>query len=134
MASEAPSLQELYRPWYCPRPRYEGISSYSKLYFNEFIKSSNIPDDPKNTYLKTLENSENLKLFRADILDPESLTSAIRGCEGVFHSACPVPAEKMQDPEARTHVIDYRTLFRSIETFMFGNILHLLGTSVSACS
>ncbi|KAF6166028.1 hypothetical protein GIB67_012925, partial [Kingdonia uniflora] len=37
--------------------------------------------------------SKNLKLFKADLLDYNSLHAAIEGCIGVFHVACPVPSE-----------------------------------------
>ncbi|EEE69966.1 hypothetical protein OsJ_29856 [Oryza sativa Japonica Group] len=48
------------------------------------------PDDPKNAFLKQLENAtENLQLFKADVLDGGSLTAAFAGCEGVFHPATP---------------------------------------------
>ncbi|CAA7397994.1 unnamed protein product [Spirodela intermedia] len=57
------------------------------------------PIDPKNVHLKRLENAANLKLFKADLLDYESLSAAIAGCEGVFHAACPVPLGKTLDPE-----------------------------------
>ncbi|XP_015610688.1 cinnamoyl-CoA reductase 1-like isoform X2 [Oryza sativa Japonica Group] len=58
------------------------------------------PDDPKNAFLKQLENAtENLQLFKADVLDGGSLTAAFAGCEGVFHPATPVPEEQMVDPE-----------------------------------
>ncbi|XP_078439343.1 cinnamoyl-CoA reductase 1-like [Wolffia australiana] len=57
------------------------------------------PDDPKNTHLRKLDNAENLHLFKADLLDYESLSAAIAGCEGVFHVACPVPVQDFADPE-----------------------------------
>ncbi|XP_078439509.1 cinnamoyl-CoA reductase 2-like [Wolffia australiana] len=57
------------------------------------------PSDPKNAHLKNLENAENLKLFKADLLDYYSLMSAIDGCEGVFHTACPVPPGQVKNPE-----------------------------------
>ncbi|KAF2916829.1 cinnamoyl-CoA reductase 1 [Oryza sativa Japonica Group] len=58
------------------------------------------PDDPKNAFLKQLENApENLQLFEADVLDCGSLTAAFAGCEGVFHLATPVPEEKIVDPQ-----------------------------------
>ncbi|XP_038717374.1 cinnamoyl-CoA reductase 2-like [Tripterygium wilfordii] len=50
------------------------------------------PEDDKNTHLKKLEHAEeNLKLFKADLLDYDGLCIAIAGCSGVFHIACPVP-------------------------------------------
>ncbi|KAG6467869.1 hypothetical protein ZIOFF_072433 [Zingiber officinale] len=51
------------------------------------------PSDPKNAHLKELHPSatENLQLFKANLLDYESVASAIAGCEGVFHVASPVP-------------------------------------------
>uniref|UniRef100_A0A0E0ETK7 NAD-dependent epimerase/dehydratase domain-containing protein n=1 Tax=Oryza meridionalis TaxID=40149 RepID=A0A0E0ETK7_9ORYZ len=55
------------------------------------------PDDPKNAFLKQLENAtENLQLFKADVLDGGSLTAAFAGCEGVFHPATPVPEQQMK--------------------------------------
>ncbi|XP_010913861.1 cinnamoyl-CoA reductase 1-like [Elaeis guineensis] len=58
------------------------------------------PSDEKNAHLKKLENaSENLQLFKADLLDYHAITSAIAGCEGVFHVASPVPAAKVPNPE-----------------------------------
>ncbi|KQJ95897.1 cinnamoyl-CoA reductase 2 [Brachypodium distachyon] len=55
------------------------------------------PDDvAKNAHLTALDGAaERLSLFRADLLDQESLAAAFRGCEGVFHTACPVT----EDPE-----------------------------------
>ncbi|CAI9296356.1 unnamed protein product [Lactuca saligna] len=58
------------------------------------------PQDEKNAHLKSLENaSENLKLFKADLLDYKSLTAAIAGCNGVFHTASPVPSSSVPNPE-----------------------------------
>ncbi|KMZ74251.1 putative Cinnamoyl-CoA reductase [Zostera marina] len=58
------------------------------------------PHDEKNRHLKKLDKAvENLKLFKADLLDCDSLLSPIAGCEGVFHTACPVPRSKLSDPE-----------------------------------
>ncbi|OAY64439.1 Cinnamoyl-CoA reductase 1, partial [Ananas comosus] len=49
------------------------------------------PDDPKNAHLRELDGAaDRLVLLRADLLDPESLEAAFRGCDGVFHTACPV--------------------------------------------
>ncbi|KAK1631959.1 hypothetical protein QYE76_006274 [Lolium multiflorum] len=59
------------------------------------------PCDPKNVHLKQLDRaSDNLHLFKADVLDCETLTRAFEGCEGVFHLATPVPEDKIIDPEA----------------------------------
>ncbi|KAK2660981.1 hypothetical protein Ddye_007514 [Dipteronia dyeriana] len=50
------------------------------------------PSDNKNAHLMKLEKaSENLKLFKTDLLDYEVLCAAIDGCVGVFHIASPVP-------------------------------------------
>ncbi|KAJ9673232.1 hypothetical protein PVL29_023063 [Vitis rotundifolia] len=50
------------------------------------------PSDEKYSHLKKLEKaSENLKLFKADLLEYNTLCSAIAGCDGVFHVASPVP-------------------------------------------
>ncbi|KAJ4964314.1 hypothetical protein NE237_024253 [Protea cynaroides] len=58
------------------------------------------PGDVKNAHLKKLDNaSENLQLFKADLLDCRSLLLAIAGCDGVFHVASPVPSGTVQNPE-----------------------------------
>ncbi|KAG6467870.1 hypothetical protein ZIOFF_072434 [Zingiber officinale] len=61
------------------------------------------PSDPKNAHLKELHPTatDNLKLFKVDLLDYESVASAIAGCEGVFHVASPVPSTRVPNPEAK---------------------------------
>ncbi|KAF8665209.1 hypothetical protein HU200_054105 [Digitaria exilis] len=49
------------------------------------------PGDSRNAHLHELEGAkEKLSLLRADLMDPESLRAAFRGCHGVFHVASPV--------------------------------------------
>ncbi|XP_074358579.1 cinnamoyl-CoA reductase 1-like isoform X2 [Apium graveolens] len=49
-------------------------------------------DEKKNGHLQNLEYaSENLQLFKTDLLEHEGLCAAIDGCKGVFHVASPVP-------------------------------------------
>ncbi|KAK8950495.1 Tetraketide alpha-pyrone reductase 1 [Platanthera guangdongensis] len=56
------------------------------------------PDNEKNDHLKKLDMaSENLQLFKADVLSYGELFEAIQGCEGVFHVASPVPGFKRTD-------------------------------------
>ncbi|XP_059636469.1 cinnamoyl-CoA reductase 1-like [Cornus florida] len=59
-------------------------------------------DEKKNGHLKKLKNAtENLQLFKTDLLDYEGLCAAIAGCTGVLHVACPVPAVRdVPNPEA----------------------------------
>jgi hypothetical protein len=58
--------------------------------------------DVKNAHLSEFENaSKNLRLFKADLLDYNSICSAVGGCIGVFHVASPVPWNKVANPEAR---------------------------------
>nr|CAB3453804.1 unnamed protein product [Digitaria exilis] len=53
------------------------------------------PCNPKNAHLRLLEGApERLLLFKADVLDRDALAAAIAGCQGVFHVASPVPADK----------------------------------------
>lgn len=60
------------------------------------------PCDEKNAHLKKLENAtENLQLFKADLLEFEGFVAAISGCTGVFHVACPVPSDTDPNSEAR---------------------------------
>lgn len=51
------------------------------------------PDDKqKNGHLMELKGAkERLIIVKGDILDYNSLFAAINGCDGVFHTACPVP-------------------------------------------
>ncbi|KAK3130422.1 hypothetical protein QOZ80_6BG0493250 [Eleusine coracana subsp. coracana] len=59
------------------------------------------PSDPKNAHLMQLDQApENLHLFKADMLDYDTVTPAVEGCEGVFHLATPVPEDKIGDPDA----------------------------------
>lgn len=59
-------------------------------------------DDEKNGHLKKLDKaSENLQVFKADLLDMQGLCEAFAGCTGVFHIACPVPPGRVPNPEAR---------------------------------
>lgn len=52
---------------------------------------STLSDDPKNDHLRALDGAaDRLTLYRADLLDPDSLAAAFAGCEGVFHAASPV--------------------------------------------
>lgn len=63
---------------------------------------SNIVGDDKNSHLTKLEKAaENLKLFKANLLDYDSLRAAITGCNGVFHVASPVPSTSVQNPEVK---------------------------------
>uniref|UniRef100_A0ACD5Y830 Uncharacterized protein n=1 Tax=Avena sativa TaxID=4498 RepID=A0ACD5Y830_AVESA len=56
--------------------------------------------EKKTGHLRSLENaSENLKLFKADLLDYDAMAAAIAGCHGVFHVASPVPSSNLTDPE-----------------------------------
>ena len=46
-------------------------------------------EDGKYEHLRELEGAEErLEIVKADILDYQSLVSALRGCHGVFHMAC----------------------------------------------
>lgn len=50
-----------------------------------------LPDDPKNTHLKNFQGAkEKLTLWKADVLDFQSLREAIKACHGVFHTASPL--------------------------------------------
>ncbi|XP_020177693.1 phenylacetaldehyde reductase [Aegilops tauschii subsp. strangulata] len=63
------------------------------------------PCDSKNAHLMQLDGAaENLRLFKADVLDSAALAAAVEGCEGVFHVASPVPADKIVDPESEVMV------------------------------
>lgn len=57
--------------------------------------------DDKNVHLRNLDNVVGkLELFKADLLDYDSISAAIKGCNGVFHVASPVPPASVPNPEA----------------------------------
>ena len=65
------------------------------------------PRDPKNAFLTELDGAPaNLRLFKADMLDYETVAAAFAGCEGVFHVATPVPDQKMVDPQASANSLN----------------------------
>ncbi|XP_022855354.1 cinnamoyl-CoA reductase 2-like [Olea europaea var. sylvestris] len=58
------------------------------------------PADDKNVHLRNLDNVVGkLELFKADLLDYDSISAAIKGCNGVFHVASPVPPASVPNPE-----------------------------------
>jgi len=58
------------------------------------------PGASKNAHLKALEGAgERLQLLKADLLEYNSVVSAVAGCEGVFHVASPVPSGRSSNPE-----------------------------------
>ncbi|KAI0492390.1 hypothetical protein KFK09_026661 [Dendrobium nobile] len=58
------------------------------------------PSNEKNDHLKKLDKAtENLQLFKADLLDYNTVEAAISGCEGVFHVASPVILSGISNPE-----------------------------------
>uniref|UniRef100_A0A7N0UTQ2 NAD-dependent epimerase/dehydratase domain-containing protein n=1 Tax=Kalanchoe fedtschenkoi TaxID=63787 RepID=A0A7N0UTQ2_KALFE len=58
------------------------------------------PSDQKYAHLWTLDKAaENLKVFKADLLDYQSILTALEGCDGVFHVASPVPSSSVPNPE-----------------------------------
>ncbi|KAK7854152.1 cinnamoyl-coa reductase 2, partial [Quercus suber] len=67
------------------------------LLSNNYIVHATVrqPGDVKNAHLSEFENaSTNLRLFKAELLDYDSICSAVEGCIGVFHVASPVPVPK----------------------------------------
>ncbi|KAM3324018.1 hypothetical protein P3S67_005169 [Capsicum chacoense] len=86
-------------------PTYSGSLSAPRLFFFFFymigIDYGLCSADPKNSHMRELEGAkERLTLCRADLLDCQSLREAIYGCDGVFHTACPVTddPEQMLEP------------------------------------
>lgn len=74
------------------------VSALIFLFFFHFF----FVDDVKNNHLKKLEeSSDRLKLFKADLLNYDSILMAVRGCNGVFHVASPVPSSSVPNPEVR---------------------------------
>ncbi|KAK6939175.1 hypothetical protein RJ641_028706 [Dillenia turbinata] len=58
-----------------------------------------------NTLHKLDITPENLKLFKAELLDYDSLFADMKGCDGVFHVASPVPPTSV--PSTTGHIIRF---------------------------
>ncbi|XP_026658471.1 cinnamoyl-CoA reductase 1-like [Phoenix dactylifera] len=83
---------------------YVGSWLVKLLLSKDFIVHGTVrdPSDGKNAHLQKLEKaSDNLQLFKADMLNYDDVASAIAGCEGVFHVASPVISTKVPDPEVQ---------------------------------
>ncbi|KAI8017000.1 Cinnamoyl-CoA reductase 2 [Camellia lanceoleosa] len=77
------------------------------------IKASSEPplktvgNEEKNGHLKKLENAtENLKLFKIDMLEYEGLCSAIAGCTSVIHLTSPTPFEHIPIPNPEVEFVE----------------------------
>ncbi|CAN6182776.1 unnamed protein product [Urochloa humidicola] len=93
------------------------------------------PSDPKNAFLMQLDGaSENLRLFRADVLDFYTLTAAFAGCEGVFHPATPVPGDKIVDPEKELMDPTVKGTWNVLEACSATNVQKLIVVSSVAAS
>lgn len=79
--------------------------------------------DDKHAHLNKLDGAtDNLKLFRADLLDYDSLLSAVEGCTGVFHVACPVMTSPLVNPEARSYNNSQQTYVPSCLALFFYSV------------
>ena len=79
-------------------------------------------EDDKYSHLKKLEkSSKNLKLFKADLLDFDSLHAAIEGCHEVFHVASPVPSTTVLNREVRALLL-LAIVISSYNEFIYKNI------------
>jgi len=55
--------------------------------------------------------SQNLTLFRADLLNYDSILSAIAGCAAVFHVASPVPSTVVPNPQANLIISFFNIIY-----------------------
>lgn len=59
-----------------------------------------LKDEKETKHLEALEGAESrLRLFEIDLLNYDSIVSAVTGTTGVFHLASPCIVEKVDDPE-----------------------------------
>ncbi|GAV66565.1 Epimerase domain-containing protein, partial [Cephalotus follicularis] len=60
----------------------------------------NIKDERETKHLEALQGAETrLRLFQIDLLDYDSILTAINGCDGVFHLASPCIVDPVNDPQ-----------------------------------
>ncbi|KAL6844763.1 hypothetical protein ACP4OV_025422 [Aristida adscensionis] len=91
------------------------------------------PSDPKNAFLKQLDGAAaRLRLFKADVLDGDALAAAVAGCEGVFHTACPVPSEKVADPESEVLAPAVRGTLNILQACSANNVKKVVVVSSTA--
>ncbi|XP_028768596.1 tetraketide alpha-pyrone reductase 2 isoform X2 [Neltuma alba] len=66
------------------------------------------PDDlGKHGFLSDLSGAkERLSIFKADLLDEGSFHEAVKGVDGVFHTASPLPLSLTHDDNVQTALID----------------------------
>lgn len=59
-----------------------------------------VEDEKETKHLEALEGAESrLRLFEIDLLDYESIVSAVTGASGVFHLASPCIVDQVHDPD-----------------------------------
>ena len=76
------------------------LHAHLLLNFCTLLILLSLAGDAKVACLAQLDGApENLRLFKANMLDYDTVAAAFAGCEGVFHVATPVPEQKMVDPQ-----------------------------------
>ncbi|KAM4122435.1 hypothetical protein ACB094_01G083300 [Castanea mollissima] len=84
-----------------------GAGGFIGSWVVNLLLSNDYVGDAKYAHLNKFENaSNNLRLFKADLLDYSSIRSAVEGCIGVFHVASPVPSTTITNPEARIKLVE----------------------------
>ncbi|CAI9115297.1 OLC1v1016163C1 [Oldenlandia corymbosa var. corymbosa] len=73
-------------------------SSRADHHLHRFLPCLILPQNEKYAHLKKLGHKK-LKLVKADLVDYQSICSAINGCHGVFHVASPVPSTSVPNPQ-----------------------------------
>ncbi|KAJ6409357.1 hypothetical protein OIU84_008950 [Salix udensis] len=57
-------------------------------------------DEKETKHLESLEGANTrLRLYQIDLLDYDSIVTAINGCAGVFHLASPCTVDQVHDPQ-----------------------------------
>lgn len=65
-----------------------------------FFCFANPENENETKHLQALKGAERrLHLFQMDLLDYDSITTAIKGTKGVFHVATPVILHPVPDPQ-----------------------------------
>lgn len=85
-------------------------------------------DDEKETkHLLGLEGAESrLRLYQIDLLDYDSIVSAITGAVGVFHLASPCIVDEVKDPEVGSRTPLYFKFFTTNFGAMWTEILNFI--------
>ncbi|KAG5578540.1 hypothetical protein H5410_058674 [Solanum commersonii] len=88
------------------------VSSLLERGYTVHATVKDLNDEKETKHLLALEGAESrLRLYQIDLLDYDSIVSAITGAVGVFHLASPCIIDEVKDPEVGSRTPLYFLFF-----------------------